>query len=215
MRLWSALADRVRARLSLRYWERRARRYGPRSVLHLSHSAAEVEQVTEWQKNIVLPLLRAELRGDEKLALDYGCGPGRFTADLSELIDGRAIGVDPIRHLLDIAPPHAAVEYRLLRHGRIPLSDHAVDLVFVCLVLGTITNSNSIRQAIDELERVLRPGGLLFLVENTADRAPAKQIVFRTPAEYMRMFPSIRLRRLTDYEDLGERISVLAGRKIG
>ncbi len=66
-----------RKRSDLRWWDRQASRYGPPSVLHSEHSEAEVAQVTEWQKGILFPLLRQQLRGTERECLDFGCGPGR------------------------------------------------------------------------------------------------------------------------------------------
>jgi SAM-dependent methyltransferase len=81
---------------SRRYWTKRALRHGERAVLNLGHKHEEEAAVTAAQKESLLPMLRSRLRGDEKIVLDYGCGPGRFTAALAETIHGRAIGVDPI-----------------------------------------------------------------------------------------------------------------------
>jgi len=122
----------------MQQWEDRASRFGVRAVLNLGHSETEIPQVTERQRRELYPLFRAALRGDERLILDFGCGPGRFTGDLAEMINGRAIGVDPIRNLLDLALPHPSVEYRLMLEGRIPLESASVDAIWICLVLGGI-----------------------------------------------------------------------------
>ena len=41
---------------STAYWEKRARRYGPRAVLNIEHPASEMEEVTQRQKDFLLPL---------------------------------------------------------------------------------------------------------------------------------------------------------------
>ena len=153
------------------------------------------------------------IASDERLILDFGSGTGRFTPALADLIGGKAIGVDPIQHLLDLSPRASNVEYRLPQSGRIPLPDSSVDVVWISLVLGAITAPADLRLAVDEIERVLKDDGLLFLVENTADKPDLKHFHFRTIAEYEAMFPSMPLRHESDYEDLGERISVFTGRK--
>ena len=79
------------------------------------------------------------------------------------------------------------------------------------LVLGVV-RGQKLHHAIEELRRVIAPGGLVFLVENTTAKPSLKQIEFRTIAEYADLVDFARLRHLHDYEDLGETISVLAGR---
>ena len=193
------------------YWERRARRHGRRSVLHIAHRDDEYERITAWQKSILFPLLKTQLNGNERLVLDFGCGPGRFTPGLAHLVGGRAIGVEPIAALLELAPADPQVEYRLLRHGRIPMADQSVDVLWICLVLGVI-RGRKLRATLRELKRVVAPGGLVFLVENTTAKRSLKRIEFRSVAEYSKLVDFAQLQHLHDYEDLGETISVLAGR---
>jgi len=196
----------------LEYWTERARAYGPRSVLNLGHAETEYEAVTIAQKRELFPHLSRCLTGQERVALDFGCGPGRFTADMAALIKGRAIGVDVVPAYLDMAPPHERVEYRPMEPGRLDLAEGSVDLAWVCLVLGALREPVLSRSAA-EIARVLRPGGLLFVIENTSEQPDAPHWAFRSVAEYQRLFASVGLRHVHDYMDLGERISVLAGRK--
>lgn len=193
------------------YWQRRARRHGRRSVLNIAHGDAEYEQITAWQKSILFPLLQAQLNGNERVVLDFGCGPGRFTAGLAHLVGGRAIGVELIAALLELAPADPQVEYRLLRYGRIPLPDHSVDVLWICLVLGVIP-SQKLHNSLQELRRVVAPGGLVFLVENTTAQPSRKHLEYRSVAEYTKLIDFAQLQHLHDYVDLGETISVLAGR---
>jgi SAM-dependent methyltransferase len=200
----------------IEYWERRAREHGARSVLNLGHTAAELEEITRLQADILFPILRRHLRGHEKVVLDFGSGPGRFTPGLAAVVGGRAIGVDPIQSLLDLAPRAPGVEYKRIENGRIPLADRSVDVVWISLVLGTITEQSALRQSVAEVERVLRDGGLLFLVENTAERRDKRHFEFRPVEFYASIFPSIpMIQHVGDYYDFGERISVMVGRKMG
>lgn len=194
------------------YWERRARQFGARSVLNLGHGDSEYQSVTEGQKREIFPHLTRLLRGDERLAVDVGCGPGRFTRDLAEVIGGRAVGMDIVQAFLDMAPPDPRVEYRPMGEGTIDLPDGCAGLVWICLVLGGIKEPNLSRTAAEAL-RILRPGGLLFLVENTSSMPASEHWAFRSVSDYRAMFPSVGLEHLHDYVDLGERISVLAGRR--
>lgn len=194
------------------YWQQRAQQYGVRSVLNINHTPQDTDAVTQMQVRTLFPILQALLKGDEQVILDYGCGPGRFTARLAELIHGGAVGVDPIQHLLDLAPNAPNVTYQCSREGRIPLHDHSFDIVWICLVLGGILEKRQIRRAINEIRRVLKPGGLLFLIENTTAKPSAPHWAYRSAEQYQAMFPFVSLRPQGSYEDCSEKITVLAGR---
>lgn len=201
----------VKMRMFL-YWKFRAREFGRRSVLNLSHASEEYDAVTTAQRNEIFPILSKHLRGDEKICLDFGCGSGRFTGALAKLIEGKCIGVDPIRELLQMAPKSADVEYRLMRHGKIPVSDESVDMTWCCLVLGGIHNS-LLQNTVKEMERVLKMDGLLILVENTSKKMSGEYWMFRSEEYYGSLIPSVRLRSVHQYEDCSETISIMIGRK--
>lgn len=194
-------------------WDARAREYGARAVFNLTHTEAELEQVTEMQRRAIFPVVRAALRNDEQLALDFGCGPGRFTGDLAKMINGRAIGVDTTRAFIDMAPRQEGVEFRHMKAGRIPEDDAQVDLLWVCLVLGGIVEDTLLAESLKELDRVLKPGGLLVLIENTSERVDAAHWRFRSVDAYRRLVSFAPLELKGDYEDATERISIMIGRK--
>ncbi len=200
-------------RSSIEYWSARADELGAAAVFNRGHSPARHAEITAHQKDVLYPCLRAELAGWERDVLDFGCGTGRFTRDLAALVSGQAIGVDPISALLDLAPRHSSVDYKTMTPGRVPADTGSIDVVWVCLVLGGITDADDLRQTASELERVLQQDGLLFLVENVANRPSSSTWVYRTVAEYSSLFRSVALRQVGEYVDLGERIAVLAGRR--
>lgn len=196
---------------SIKYWEKRAKQYGARSVIHLGHTEEEMTAVTQKQQDILFPLLQRELKGNEQLLLDLGCGPGRFTHDLAVVANCKAVGIDPIQHLLDIAPPSPLVSYNLMKEGIIPLDDDSVDVTWICLVLGSVTNKNVLDKTVSEVFRVTKPGGLVFLVEKTSeDRSNYKT---KSTAFYESLFDVFNLRKVDEYKDLEDLNSIFAGRK--
>jgi len=215
-RIWKRLTSLVAPKKHLNltdYWHDRARQYGKRSVLNLAHSEEEFDKVTDYQKQFLFPLLKFELNGTESSILDFGCGPGRFTLGLAELINGPATGVDISPELLEHAPKSSSVSYQSIGAGSaLPFCDSSFDVVWSCLVLGTIPDSQ-IEQSIAEIERVLRPGGLFFYVENTANNANLPYFTFRDVDTYIRLAAFCQPKVLDCYLDMEEQITIFAGRK--
>ena len=128
------------------YWEARVKKYGARAVLNLSHKPQEYDAVTAEQKRILLPLFAAQLRGDERTVLDFGCGPGRFTASLAEAVQGSAVGVDISEELLKLAPQASNVTYRTIPRGVILPGDLSYDVAWVCLSSGGFRRRRLVRR---------------------------------------------------------------------
>lgn len=193
------------------YWEDRAKRFGRRAVLNLSHAESEFDLVTERQTQLLFPLLTAQLQGHERRVLDFGCGPGRFTASLAQLVGGEAIGFDVSHQLVALAPKSAQVSY--VAGDVDQLNGHdPFDVVWVCLVLGGI-ESSVLGPVANLLGSRLRPGGLLFLVENTTRKPDLAHWFYRDENYYLSLFPGIDLQPISRYVDAGEDICVWAGRK--
>lgn len=195
-----------------RYWRKRVKRYGKRAVLNLAHSEHSFDQITEQQKKLLFPVFLSLLNNTERTALDFGCGPGRFTSDIANLIHGSAVGLDIAQELLAMAPSASNVSYSLISDGLPEADEFKFDVIWICLVLGGIPD-HAIRNTAEKLERALNPGGLLFLVENTSRKHNAEYWFFRSVEQYQVLFPLIELGLITSYSDVGEEISIIAGRK--
>jgi SAM-dependent methyltransferase len=185
-----------------------------RAVLNLAHAGNEYDHVTDVQKKILLPLFKAHLKGYERTVLDFGCGPGRFTADLANAVQGSAVGVDISRRLIDMAPRASNVTYRVLPNGILPHDDFRFDVVWDCLVLGGIPDI-AVGATAEALEDALQSGGLLFLVESTSNRPNGTYWFFRGANFYKSLFPRVNLRIISTYVDVDDELSILAGRKRG
>jgi SAM-dependent methyltransferase len=196
------------------YWKFRVKKLGIRSVLDLRHSEEDVTEVTTMQISEIFPHFKSQLNGTEKVVLDFGCGPGRFTSKLADLVQGKAIGVDPIKKLIDLAPLSKNVNYKIIKNNTIPLEDHSVDIVWICLVFGGL-HGKVLQKSIKEINRVLRHNGLLFLIENTTEIQSSSKVktwLPRSIEDYKALFPFVNLVHLHDYYDLDARISILSGR---
>lgn len=119
-----------------------------------------------------------ELGGDEQ-ALDVGCGRGLVLCGLARRLPaGRVVGVDLWRSADQSGnhPDATRANARLLRvedrvevrtgdARALDLEDASFDVVTAGLVLGHLTAADR-QGAVDELVRVLRPGGQLVIVDH-------------------------------------------------
>ena len=114
-------------------------------------------------------------------ALDVGCGTGRFLPLLREALAGAVVGVDPSADMLSVAAEKEGGRIRLARApaGALPIRTAAVDLVFVHLAYHHVADK---APALREWQRVLRPGGLLFICSPTVELLPGYL--------WMRFFPT-------------------------
>lgn len=119
-----------------------------------------------------------QLQGAETL-LDLGCGRGLLLVEAARrLPDGKAVGVDiwstedQSGNFADATLANAraeGVEGRVeIRDGdarKLPFEDACFDHVVSSMVLHNIRDADGRAKAIGEIDRVLRPGGRLVLVD--------------------------------------------------
>jgi SAM-dependent methyltransferase len=197
-------------------WDERVRMYGPRrAVLNVKNSSPEREAAfISAQEAAVVPLLRGMLRREDRFVVDFGCGTGRWSGRLARMVIGRCLAIDPTPAILAEAKPDPRVDYRIMGRA-IPLASGIADVVFACLVMNAIVADEDVVRAVSEIGRVLRPGGLLFLVDVTLrSNERTRWSVLRSEWGYAEMFKDVApLRAVGSYLDLGELHSIMAGRK--
>jgi ubiquinone/menaquinone biosynthesis C-methylase UbiE len=104
--------------------------------------------------------------------LDLGSGTGRMTPSLASTFGGPAYGVEPSDKMRVQALAHAghpAVTYAAGSAEHIPLPDSSCDASLLFFVWHHVADR---QRAAQELRRVVRPRGKLFLQVNFSDKMP-------------------------------------------
>jgi SAM-dependent methyltransferase len=135
-------------------------------------------------------LERLPWRGDEQV-LDMGCGPGELLCGMARQHTGwgALVGFDPSSGMVAQAMAAAAAGDLLARFcvadaQNVPLPDVSFDVVMARHMLYHVPD---IDRAVAEAARLLRPGGYLLTVTNSANTMPEysdliKQAADRFPA---------------------------------
>ncbi len=105
--------------------------------------------------------------------LDLGCGEGRYTFPVAEVIgpDGLIYAVDLWEEGIAAIQQRSAAEGRrnlkalLADVGQIPLETASVDTCLMATVLHDLVEARTAAGALTETARVLKPGGRLAIVE--------------------------------------------------
>ena len=116
---------------------------------------------TEWGRRV---LSRLTVNGDER-AVDAGCGTGRLTGELMQMLPhGRVVAIDRSWNMLVAAREHLASEhgrrvwFARVELPRLPFNGWA-DLLFSTATFHWVRDH---AQLFREIFRALRPGGRLF-----------------------------------------------------
>ncbi len=126
-----------------------------------------------WQENFtsgadpeyeeqILPLFASHLTG-ARLVLDVGTGEGQI-ARLAASLGAGVVGADPSWAQLEVAVRRGGgAAYARADAHRLPFGDRSFEVALVCLVLEHVEDLGA---ALDEIARVLQPGGRLLLALN-------------------------------------------------
>jgi ubiquinone/menaquinone biosynthesis C-methylase UbiE len=100
--------------------------------------------------------------------LDIGCGSGYFSRRIAPVVapEGAVVGIDPSQPMLEYAAAHSPdnCAFRAAGAEDLPFADASFDLVVSSLAFHHIP-AESRADAVQEISRVLRPGGRLFIAD--------------------------------------------------
>ncbi|MEI8301012.1 MAG: class I SAM-dependent methyltransferase [Chlamydiota bacterium] len=133
-----------------------------------SASCLSAKQRDFWWDHDYLELIAKRVDFTQvKSALDVGCGKGAWTWVISSLLpeNAKIIGVDQeIEWISSIIPPSDRFSFAVANANNLPFEDESFDLVTCQTLLMHVSDA---KRVLDEMARVLKPGGLLVLSEPT------------------------------------------------
>ncbi len=144
-------------------------------------------------------LRRLDLRGDERI-LDVGCGRGAVLAMIAKLLPrGHAVGIDlwstadqsgngpeAARRNLEAEGVRDRCELATGDMRSLPFPDASFDLVVSSIAIHNVRDREGRRRAIDEIARVLKPGGRVAIADLAWTRDYARRLGERGLVEVRR-----------------------------
>ncbi len=118
----------------------------------------------QFQHPLRLAWLDSHLGG--RRILDCGCGYGRLLAELAGSGYRDAVGTDFSEGMLrQCNILHPDLNLRLVQSDGtiLPFRDHSFDAVLLFTLLTCIPMESKQRSLLDEVQRVLRPGGIVYI----------------------------------------------------
>ncbi len=107
---------------------------------------------------------------DNKVVLDYGCGPGNDLVSLIEYsrpqkvyaLEISASSLDEAKKRVLLHPNSNTVEYFLIRESEaLPIKSDSIDYIHCTGVLHHVSN---VEKVLEEFHRILKPGGLIRIM---------------------------------------------------
>lgn len=131
------------------------------------NSQYEYWNTTGTQKSFAHPLNLRRVRqwmSDEGCILDFGCGYGRVLGELYKEGYDKLIGLDFSPAMIEAArAQYPEIAFEQIESLTIPLPDASVDGVLLFSVLTCIPTDEGQRALLQEVNRVLSRGGLLYI----------------------------------------------------
>ncbi len=149
------------------------------------------------QKRFSHPLRREWLEGrlDRRARiLDYGCGYGRTLAELARAGYQKIVGVDFSQAMLARCRLEVAGVCLIRNDGRtLPFKNDSLDAALLFATLTCIPQNEAQRALVAEIERVLRPSGLLYISDLLLNEDERNRQRYERDADLYGVFGVFRL----------------------
>lgn len=136
-----------------------------------NYSKRVTDGYARWFDRVMLGVMTerrqriADALRDCRSVLDIGCGPGQVAGRILNAGVEDVWGLDPSPYLLQLAQrSFPALQLVQGIAEDMPFSAHRFDGVAACFLFHELPSAR-IAAALDECHRILRPGGLLYIVE--------------------------------------------------
>ena len=150
------------------YWDNMAKFGVKASVIDPSDTKGYKNQyIVELRNSAILNALK---HTSNSSILDFGCGTGNLSELLSEH-GYKVSGLDISSELLKFAEQRqGATSWNVYQYDgmEIPFDDNSLDAIVTYVVLNHILDDDQFKKTIDELYRVLKPGGQIIAVEQVS-----------------------------------------------
>ena len=142
------------------YWNERAKKSGKslKTVMKRSLPDSINRYFDKDQKKLISSIV-----GSNNLLLEVGCGYGRLLRVLED--SNRSIGVDFSKEMLLHARNNINSCLILAKGNKLPFKNNSFDCVLCVTVLIHILNFDEIKEVLNEMDDILKDGGILVIGE--------------------------------------------------
>ncbi len=138
-----------------------------------------------WRRRVVKKIA-PQLARDARM-LDVGCGTGDLSIEIFDKTAARVVGLDFCRPMLELARQKASQLPLIEGDGlRLPFAEETFDAVTAAFV---VRNLADVEDGLREFRRVLKPGGVVAILEFSQPTVPGIRQFVRF--YYSRLLPSI------------------------
>lgn len=157
-----------------------------------------VAETVQFAAPLNMSAFRERVAPDAKI-LDLGCGYGRVASELTLAGFANIRGYDSSEKMIERArKEHPQLRLRVANVSRLPEPDQSVDAVVVSALFTSIPDPNGQRAVVEEIQRVLKPGGTVHGVEFLREPSAYSGAVMSKAGLHMWHFQPEELRRLFD-----------------
>ncbi len=133
-----------------------------------------------WRK-LVTKKLESVLNDKDALVLDVACGTGDLALEMQKAAKAKIIGTDFCRPMLEIAkeknaPENLTIPYLEADGMNLSFANETFDAVTIAFGLRNFSNW---QDGLEELQRILKPGGKLIILEFSAPVVPGFRQLFQ------------------------------------